>query len=967
MPVACRLTFHRRAIHSSVSRNHLQPLILPCCPASLHRPVLYANAGPTSPTFPLSHLSPRLFYHALSQCPLNDNRHDPLVGQSRQINTTISPLFEPINTTIDLPARQLLRDALLRAAKNGTAPRYTFKLHASYPTPLQDRSRGDRLMIILADALDALQPNNEKHHPDITLPDEHHEILRHAGYEFNDLTTWLEILTKPNSQDASHLFPDPHPASTPATHPPPFVYLHFLNRAYISPAALHNLVNYLPAWYSLCRQQNSHNYSFKNVITSSFSLLPHARACLPHVLPTIVTSFLQLLHDVRLESQQDDQPAKHHRRVAVITALLNRALALVAIPCKLEPFKNAVYQEFAQADILTFMAEHDPPLTITREGYRAVTRVQLAQPKTDDEKLWARLKSPSWPPWKEDRTGLDAIIGIEHGISRARRVLDRSQEAGYPKQEWDAAALIHSGWDTDGSPTIQARTFMYTPNKRHVHDSLVWISRIRSVRTVQQAWACFLSYTDAKLPLGQDIYLAMFEKILMEYKRQQMAGHPRLHHLADDPHHQKPLYPGDVMEVFPPPPSTHQATYTRIPPPTFRELHTHMVDHGLAPAGQTLAFLLSHSNSLEEGLHFLESAGGDYKTRLLPLMRDMRAFDSRPDLSFMPNRVFAALITLLGRFPHFKLKEQRQDKLWYNGVRIDCRRPLSVALYLLKVDARPYLPAWTALIRSHARNHGPDLVARWEFKNNNVWDGDENSLAEEDRSALVKLVGFRHLRHLLMCIKKLDMSLDAKTFRYVCIIIEHAAVAATQMVNKYKPVSSDIAEAKSIKPTAPAEKMAQLYKSALKMQGDSAWVCDQFWAFVGEESRPSQQQDQSTASPKLLVIPSFAVVHSYIRALGFLGEYQGLHDVTRWMRAHWDQLSTRLEMDRNGSESFRRCIVALRVFLERRLDAEIGKVGEHDFVDREKMLKCVREVVESQEWHEWPSDDEVAEYITWNS
>ncbi|MDV2687690.1 hypothetical protein RYX56_25405, partial [Alkalihalophilus lindianensis] len=76
------------------------------------------------------------------------------------------------------------------------------------------------------------------------------------------------------------------------------------------------------------------------------------------------------------------------------------------------------YQEAAIIRILSAMAEHEPPVQIDREGYRAVIRLQLAMGKTDSEQQWAALKALSWPPWKEDRTRMDSEIGPEHGISR---------------------------------------------------------------------------------------------------------------------------------------------------------------------------------------------------------------------------------------------------------------------------------------------------------------------------------------------------------------------------------------------------------------------------------------------------------------------------------------------------------------------------------------------------------------------
>ncbi|KAJ9624105.1 hypothetical protein H2203_005554 [Taxawa tesnikishii (nom. ined.)] len=168
------------------------------------------------------------------------------------------------------------------------------------------------------------------------------------------------------------------------------------------------------------------------------------------------------------------------------------------------------------------MATHDPPLVINREGYRGVIRVQLARKKTAEEEEWAQLKSPSWPPWKEERTGMDAYIGVERGISRAGEVLARMQEAGYPLEEWEYVAQIYAGWDTDRSPTIQTRTIAPAPFSQNVK-AQIWAARIDSTRTVYEAWACFLACEEESIKLRQEVYFAMFQKLTSESKRRQQA------------------------------------------------------------------------------------------------------------------------------------------------------------------------------------------------------------------------------------------------------------------------------------------------------------------------------------------------------------------------------------------------------------------------------------------------------------
>ena len=77
------------------------------------------------------------------------------------------------------------------------------------------------------------------------------------------------------------------------------------------------------------------------------------------------------------------------------------------------------------------MKRFKPALAVTRERY-SVTSVQLQHPKTQSEREWAKMKSSSWPPWKESKLGINEHVDAEYGISRA----------GYPEQAWEKTAGV---------------------------------------------------------------------------------------------------------------------------------------------------------------------------------------------------------------------------------------------------------------------------------------------------------------------------------------------------------------------------------------------------------------------------------------------------------------------------------------------------------------------------------------------
>lgn len=91
----------------------------------------------------------------------------------------------------------------------------------------------------------------------------------------------------------------------------------------------------------------------------------------------------------------------------------------------LHPFKSSIYQETAQFDILDAMASQTPPLRIARDGYEALARVLLSRTKTERERDWVSLQSPSWPPWKRAKTGVDEAKDLAYGSSRAAITLQR--------------------------------------------------------------------------------------------------------------------------------------------------------------------------------------------------------------------------------------------------------------------------------------------------------------------------------------------------------------------------------------------------------------------------------------------------------------------------------------------------------------------------------------------------------------
>ncbi|KAF1352112.1 hypothetical protein BDV97DRAFT_139950 [Delphinella strobiligena] len=820
-------------------------------------------------------------------------------------------------------------------------------------------------------------------------------LLKH-GYDVTDLHNWISILTTQDSLRAARLLTGASgpPESLVDDHNsiPAFVFLTLLRRRQLSPAALRLLVEYLPTWCRAVALSDSTGLSTwprdsaaspdqyedtaeprpdlrSAVFRACMRSCRHARRVWPAAVPAIarnLISFLRLPPSADSAIIEDELPAQP---IAELTKLFNRALHLIGQPIAIEPFKSLGHQETAQALILRHMAEHTPPLAINREGYRAVTRVQLAHKKTSTETEWARLKSPSWPPWKEDRTGMDVNVGLEYGLSRARHILNRMQEAGYSMKAWDDVALIHSGWDTDMSPTIQTRALMPAVSNQR-NERQIWAARIRSTRTVQQAWACFLSYEDKAVAADEDVYLAMFERLREERKRHRLGEkHPTHSARQSDV---LPFHPGDGREVFPPPTSTHQAIYTKTAPPSMRQFHEHMLERKMLPSGQTLAFIATNATSLKEGLSYLQSSSAIYPD----IIPNFLYRESTPDrLSHVPNAVFAATISLLTRFPHNSLKRSDRGESMYNygEYNVDLHQSLGRAIYVLDNERRPYRPAWNALLSSFARRDAPTISPTWRL----LFMQPAADPAETARQALDKMVAYKLTKHTLTLMRDIDVTLDADGFRHVCIIAENAATVAAQIIAKHGNKAS---AGSKVDQSSPDQQDESLHGHAIEIRKESQYLRYQFRELVSVSS----DRSLDPALPTLLVTPSLAILHAYIRALGSLRDFEGLRETVHWMREYWAELSARKDEDRRGVATLRKCIVALRVFLdghwennirdeqlENRYEQEPESIQAQSYGTYENgigasgdCLDDVQDIVESMEdWGSWASDEEVVAYM----
>lgn len=800
----------------------------------------------------------------------------------------------------------------------------------------------DRRLQLMA-APDTSESSDTPADTTISLTKQEHAVLRSLGYTQHHVDYYSNILSTKDTLLAARLLTGTHA-------PPFFVYRDFLSRKHIRPEALGLLLEHLPCWHP-----DTPHLCDRLVLPVFRSLLYHCRRVWPAAIPLLATWLTQQLRlsDDRLLRFQDSAVGDEDLFfISHLTTRYNDALHLLSQPSHISPFKNIVFQEAAQAIILKYMADHTPALAINRVGYRAVVRVQLANKKTPSEQEWARLKSPSWPPWKEDRTGMDARIDLDYGVSRAHQILIRMQEAGYPLQGWDQVAMVYSGWDTDRSPTIQKRIFLDNLPEDRIEQSL-WIARIKTTRTAQQAWACFLAYQDENLPSDHRIYHAMFEVLIQERKRVRLGPENIGHEVDDDD--LDPLYPGDTMEIGSPPSSAHQLTYIRAEIPSVQQLYDHMREDGKYPSDDTLIMLLDSAETLAEGLLYLETGAENYCIAVSALLHGSKDYQA---LHVLPDNLFAAYIRLLCRFPHTPLDRELTLQWRYGTIvrsNFDLRQPLARALYLLVRQKRTHRPSWNCVFAALARRSAPALASSWRSLH---LRGDESLKVENE--LYDKIFAFNLARQIDETMWENDMTLDEDGFQSICIIAEHAASAVYTVFQKY-----------GYNPEFAPKASAGLIRNANAMFRDGHdWLKEQFRTLTEGErvsmSTLPKTVNPSVKLPSLYTVPRPALLHAYIRALGVLRDYDGLYRLVCWMSKHRSELTKRCAMDRRGRILMRRALIALRVFVEDRWEpkeSELDVAMIPPSATPEQIEKIKRIIGWVKQWGGWPSDEEVEMYV----
>lgn len=852
------------------------------------------------------------------------------------------------------------------------------------------------------------------------------DVLAYKGYLPEDVVTWAWILTERDVERAAlrlfHATAKGSVLKKPLYPVPNFVLVFLLRRRIINARPFRLLLAH--TWFRLMSPDDDGedtrspsdlvDTTCRSKMDSStlmylvFLLLGHARDVWPQALDSIAEMIVRHFRPYTIEdpNQARDFMIKKAARFAFV---FNRALSLLSEPSSVAPYRSVPYYQKAQFKLIKRMAEFEPVLPISRVGYRGVIRVQLAHKKTQAERVAAGKQSKSWPPWKEERLGIDEHDGCNDGQSRALEVIAQLKEAGYAERMWERVAGIYAGLDTDGSPTIQTRVTLPSPrdhlsylprpnghaqgNDFTVNDdhSAIWVARIKATRTVKEAWACFLVHADLRLPPSQAIYFALLEKLNFEFIRIKKSRFNVAETESAEVTASQSSLPGDGIETHPAPLSPNEGVYTRSEPPSLPELFDRMIQDGVQPSEKSIADLVCKIRSVRLVTRILKASGRVIYPGLKALTTFSRRFGvqdviNADDLALVPEVIYGAYIRHLCILPKpLYTRTPSRSTRYFRPLRLHSYdqdpsfglvyavSPLVHTIQLVEARMPVTRPPWIALLTALAR---PGVHVR------------ETSPRDGFTSPWDDIMTWKLIRALLSPMNVAGFELDLQTVRALCLGLEKAAAASLMI--KEGLVKEDEFEVKphrvlevgglDLKLNPP------LIEAQLVLRHGPDFIKSAFEFAIGVRIEPRhtptptmwemvhsglQSIDQvkhtiQAVNQVMLAVPGPWELHAYIRALGVCKDYDGLVTILQWMASHVPELSVPIDEAGNGRKQIRLSLTAARVSLEKGWDDYWGLMACTSSRAPETIINRAKEaMIGMEEWGGWPDDAEVESYTSY--
>ncbi|KAK6536430.1 hypothetical protein TWF281_000667 [Arthrobotrys megalospora] len=192
----------------------------------------------------------------------------------------------------------------------------------------------------------------------------------------------------------------------------------------------------------------------------------------------------------------------------------------------------------AQIFLLRKMFQSNPVMHLNPKGFRGIVRTRLAAPRSITERSMIAHQGANWPPRKEITDGYDQThsrIDFDHetpAVGEAGQVLSEMQRAGYPLGMWERSAMVLSGRESDGTPTVPRRTwFIAGTSTGEDNPFTLWQARIRATRTLNEAWHVFLQFLEITMTTSKEragavhVYQEMFDKLVQARKQEALDKH----------------------------------------------------------------------------------------------------------------------------------------------------------------------------------------------------------------------------------------------------------------------------------------------------------------------------------------------------------------------------------------------------------------------------------------------------------
>lgn len=683
-------------------------------------------------------------------------------------------------------------------------------------------------------------------------------------------------------------------------------------------------------------------------------LVRHARRVAPAQLPAIAE-----LSGPLLRAEHVSNPSSG-AILSRLTHNYNRMLSIFSIATSQHPFRFITVQQRAQLKVVRQMAMMDPALPVTREGYQAMIKVQLAHKKTSAEQVWARTKASSWPPWRKDTLGISEDVEYPGSQSRALDVLHRQIEAGYMQTDWDRAARVLAGWDTDKSPTIQTRAVLDRAPLTWLQSLIeslikpvsekrlgsteapgVWTARIRATRTMREAWVCFCAWDASSAPNGrtQSPYLAMFDKLAPRLQKTD----PGLAQL-----------PGDGKEVHAQSISPRDYLYVPVEPPSFHAFYDKMRLDDVKPGGRLLSLLLDHARTLPEGIMYLEqSTFTEIKKDVLLNAHKYDANLIRSELKYMRPLVLASFLTMIWR------TRRGSGKTWFHPTFQAANDPLEPSNSVVpeEVSAHVYVLDLLKYIQLST-----------QFGNKIMATIAHDLMVTTDMRALG--VGWRALLALLERMKASGSNTDMATFYIVVSVIEHIIITRPDYRFRLHPESHQKSKSNSLTlaRTLFVQAIIDPTPDVLSFSRDAS-TSSQSRFTIRPDSKITYLERQNSdeeamrmswlplsADSSILEVPSPAALHLLMRVLYRGGETGSVLRLLRWMaRFSKELVSVRNQMG-NGERQMRcaMCVAAMAIEDDSANDQPVPAAE----------IWAVRKLIEENgALGGWPTDEELEGYL----